>query len=90
MSAFCQIALLAQDLTCRIEKEIEIRCIRSQGPGGQNVNKVSSAAHLRFDIRASSLPDAFKQRLLGLRSKRITKKGVIVIKAQQYWTLGKN
>jgi ribosome-associated protein len=72
------------------DKEIEITAIRSQGPGGQNVNKVSSAVHLRFDIRASSLPDRYKQRLLAMRSKRITKKGAIVIKAQQYRTLEKN
>lgn len=72
------------------DKEIEITAIRSQGPGGQNVNKVSSAVHLRFDIQASSIPDAYKQRLLAMRSKRITKEGVIVIKAQQYRTLEKN
>jgi ribosome-associated protein len=72
------------------DKEFEITAIRSQGPGGQNVNKVSSAVHLRFDIRASSLPDGYKQRLLAMRSKRITKEGVIVIKAQQYRTLEKN
>jgi ribosome-associated protein len=72
------------------DKEIEMTAIRSQGPGGQNVNKVSSAVHLRFDIRASSLPDVYKQRLLAMRSKRITKEGEIVIKAQQYRTLEKN
>jgi ribosome-associated protein len=72
------------------DKEIEITGIRSQGPGGQNVNKVSSAVHLRFDIRASSLPDGYKRRLLAMRNKRITKEGVIVIKAQQYRTLEKN
>jgi ribosome-associated protein len=72
------------------DKEFEITAIRSQGSGGQNVNKVSSAVHLRFDIRASSLPDGYKQRLLAMRSKRITKEGVIVIKAQQYRTLEKN
>lgn len=62
--------------------EVELSAIRAQGPGGQNVNKVSSAIHLRFDIRASSLPDAFKERLLALRDQRITRDGVVVLKAQ--------
>jgi ribosome-associated protein len=65
-------------------REIEINAIRAQGAGGQNVNKVSSAIHLRFDIGASSLPDLYKDRLLGLRDQRITKEGVVVIKAQQH------
>jgi ribosome-associated protein len=82
--------LIISENVAIMDKEIEITGIRSQGPGGQNVNKVSSAVHLRFDIRASSLPEAYKQRLLAMRSKRITKEGVIVIKAQQYRTLGKN
>jgi len=67
-------------------EEMDLSAIRAQGAGGQNVNKVSTAIHLRFDIAASSLPDDVKQRLLALHDSRITKDGVLVLKAQQYRT----
>jgi len=70
--------------------EVEITAIRSPGPGGQNVNKVATAIHLRFDIRASSLPEPFKERLLVLADHRITKDGVVVIKAGRYRSQEKN
>ena len=72
------------------DDEIKLLAIRAQGSGGQNVNKVSSAIHLRFDIMASSLPDKYKQRLKNLNDSRISKEAIIIIKAQQYRTQEKN
>jgi len=72
------------------ESEVEFVAIRAQGKGGQNVNKVSNAVHLRFDIRASSLSEEVKDRLLGMRDHRISAEGVVVIKAQTHRSLEKN
>ena len=72
------------------EAELDFSFVRAQGAGGQNVNKVSSAAHLRFDIRASSLPEVIKQRLLTLSDQRISSEGIVVIKAQEHRSQEKN
>jgi len=80
----------ARPLITIAEAEVDISAIRAQGAGGQNVNKVSSAIHLRFDIPASSLPEDVKERLLALRDKRITAEGVLIIKAQGHRTQDMN
>lgn len=73
-----------------LPEEVEITAVRAQGAGGQNINKVANAVHLRFDIAASSLPQAIRERLMRLGDQRISKDGVVVIKAQEFRSLGKN
>ena len=80
---------ITDDITLS-ESEVELKAIRSQGAGGQNVNKVSSAIHLRFDIKQSSLPNEIKETLLSYQDERITKDGVIIIKAQRFRTQQQN
>ena len=77
-------------LRALLEREAEFSAIRAQGAGGQNVNKVSSAVHLRFDVPASALPEAHKERLLALRDQRLSGEGVVVIKAQEQRTQARN
>ena len=91
MSTLRWVDMLYINHHCSIpDEEIDFQAVRAQGAGGQNVNKVSSAVHLRFDIHASSLPDICKQRLLACRDQRISCDGVIVIKAQQFRSQLKN
>lgn len=88
MEAFTHLIITSQLAIPLIE--IDIQAVRSQGAGGQNVNKVATAIHLRFDIHASSLPEQYKEKLLQLKDSRISSEGVIIIKAQRYNSQLKN